>query len=124
MAYDRIDLRKDPGGRWALVVGGLGLLVAAVDLARAPLPLGLAAVAVAVTLCDRGAPWWTRAATAVVGWALLTGFGYHQYGELTFTAADVARLGLLLACAGPLAAMLRPRVTTPQPLTHRAASMV
>lgn len=124
MAYDRIDLRKDPGGRWALVTGGLMVLVAAVDLARAPTSLGLAAVAVAVTLCDRGAPWWTRAATAVVGWALLTGFGYHEYGELTLAPPDLARLGLLLACAVPLAAALRPRVATPRPLTHRAASMV
>lgn len=38
-------------------------------------------------------------ALGLVAWAYFTGFVTNRYGELSFTAPDLASLGLLLACA-------------------------
>jgi uncharacterized RDD family membrane protein YckC len=51
------------------------------------------------------AGWTTRlslipaVALGAVAWAYYTGFVVNQYGQLTFAAGDLARLGLLLAVA-------------------------
>lgn len=49
-----------------------------------------------------------RLCTALVTWALLTGFVYNQYGDLTFAPSDLRRLAVLLAVTISVAALARP----------------
>ena len=79
--------------------GGLALL----DLARvaaAPAYVGLAAVAVLVTVSAVGTRLRTAALAAFVGWLLVDGFDEHRYGQLGFRPEhDTAVLALLAGLA-------------------------
>lgn len=63
-------------------------------------PLALAAVGAVTLLAARRLPAVFGIGLGVVAWAYFTGFVVNRYGQLTFADGDLARLGLLLACAG------------------------
>jgi len=104
-------LSFDPGLRSAAASAALVaalLLAAAVRLGPFATELlvatGVAASSVALTT-----PF--SVGVGALGWALYTGFVEHRYGELTFTAADLLRLTVLVTLAVTVAWGSRPTMT-------------
>jgi hypothetical protein len=113
MATDpsRAELLSEPGlrpaGASAALVAAL-LLAAAVRLGPSSTEL-LVATVVAAGSVALTAPF--SLGVGALGWALYTGFVEHRYGELTFTAADLLRLAVLLTLAVTVAWGTRPTIT-------------
>jgi hypothetical protein len=81
--------------------GGAGLLVVTATLVAVGMPTWaftatLAAVTtVFASTVDRPG----ALLLGVTGWALCTGFGVNQFGQLTFASADLLRLAAYVGCA-------------------------
>lgn len=87
-----VDLWNDAGSRFA---GTLLAVVIASTLGSpmGPWPATVAALLAAVLLVgDLPLRW--RLATAAASWAIVTGFVVNEFGELTFSAADLVRLAV------------------------------
>lgn len=96
------SLLHDTGARWALTTAGLVATLLVLGVVRAtPWEATLVVLGVAALLA-RGLPVVWCLATAVVAWALVTGFAFNDFGALTFTGPDVVRL-LIFGCVVVLA---------------------
>jgi hypothetical protein len=95
------------GVRFGMVNGALAALSCVVVLGHVPVvPAEALLVAVAGVGCAM-LPRWTAAAAGLVAWAWATGFAEHEYGVLTFSSADLARLGCAVGGAVLLAVAAR-----------------
>jgi hypothetical protein len=81
--------------------GGAGLLVVTAGLVAVGMPtfaftatLGVVTAVFASAVGRPGA-----ALLGLTGWALCTGFGINELGQLTFAPADLLRLSAYVACA-------------------------
>ncbi len=81
--------------------GGAGLFVVTAALVAVGMPtlaftatLAVATSVFASTVARPGA-----LLLGVTGWALCTGFGVNELGQLTFAPADLLRLAAYVACA-------------------------
>ena len=77
----------------------MGVLVAA----HAPTLVGVAVLLVVTALASPALPRAAAALLGVSGWALATGFLVNGLGQLTFSGADLARLGTYAGVAVVLA---------------------
>lgn len=90
----RVDgVRVGTGGAALLVMTATGV---AVGLSTTGFTV-LLAVATGLCAATVGHP--GALLLGVTGWALLTGFGVNELGELTFTPADCLRLVAFVGCA-------------------------
>lgn len=84
-----------------LGAGGAGLLVLTAALVAVGMPpfaftatLAVATVVLASAVEPAGA-----VLLGVTGWALCTGFGINDFGQLTFAVGDLVRLAAYVGCA-------------------------
>ncbi|MFL6088574.1 MAG: hypothetical protein ACJ71Z_00335 [Aeromicrobium sp.] len=91
------DLIRDSGARWSVTVFATTLVLMVLQLIGAPKGVELGAVTVVAVIGSAGLRLRWRLATAIVCWALATGFAYNRFGLLTFTKSDLIRMGILLA---------------------------
>ncbi|XVQ85869.1 hypothetical protein ACQP2K_00070 [Microbispora siamensis] len=83
-----------------LLVGGFVSAVLSCAAALAFSDIADRVVTVAITVAvyaARGRSLISASATATMAWTFLTGFLVNDAGTLTFSSADMARLGILLA---------------------------
>lgn len=82
-------------------VGGGTLLVAtaALVVASPPTAVFTAALAAVTGLCSLVVRRPGALLLGVTGWALCTGFGVNELGQLTFAPADLVRLAAYVGCA-------------------------
>jgi hypothetical protein len=101
---------RPPGisaARLGVVCGASFLLATVLHAARTPVLLGTVVMAAGLALgCRSLSPRYALAAS-VVAWGLVTGFVVNDGGQLTFAAADVARLALLSVTGVGVAASCR-----------------
>jgi hypothetical protein len=80
--------------------GGLLLAATATCVATGLTGVGATAAVYAVaTMLFRVVRKYGALLLAVTGWALVTGFGINELGQLTFHASDLARLAVIVAGA-------------------------
>jgi hypothetical protein len=91
------DLIRDSGARWSITVFATTLFLMVLQLIDAPQNVNLCAVTVVAVIGSAGLRLRWRLGTAIVCWALVTGFAYNRFGLLTFTRPDLTRMGILLA---------------------------
>jgi len=103
-----MTMRTDDRRFWMVLDSGLRLGAAyaalvATLLAGAALRLAPATrevlVGVVVAAGSVALTWAVSSGVAALGWAFYTGFAENRYGELTFAAADLLRLAILVTVA-------------------------
>ena len=90
------SLIRDAGARWSITVFVTTLTLMVLQLANVPRSVDLGVVAIVATIGSAGLSLVWRIAAGLVGWALLTGFAYNRFGELTFSRDDMTRMAILL----------------------------
>ena len=82
-------------------VGGGTLFVVTAALVAVGIPTAAftAALAVATGVCSSAVRRSGALLLGVTGWALCTGFGVNELGQLTFAPGDLLRLAAYVACA-------------------------
>ncbi len=107
-------LAEQHGLRFGFAVASLVVTLLLAGLLHAGVPVSEALVLLVVVLSARGLPATYGVAVGLVGWAFLTGFAVHRYGVLTFTDADLLRLGGLVLAAVVTVEVTRHRVRRPR----------
>ncbi|WP_370249453.1 hypothetical protein [Nocardioides sp.] len=113
-------IADDDGARWALAAAALVATVLACAVVRLEPPATLVVLALAAAMLARGHRWIPRAGLGGVAWALVTGFGFHRYGQLVPAGPDLVRLLALLAVT-TLAEARGPRARGCRPPARRRA---
>ncbi|MBO9523550.1 MAG: hypothetical protein J7518_18625 [Nocardioidaceae bacterium] len=104
-------MRDENGVRFGMAAGTEVAALTTAGLAGlAPLPTAVWLV-LASALAARRLPGWVVLAVGAIGWAFFTGFVENAYGVLTFSDADLVRLGLFVLCTLTMARAVRPRAT-------------
>jgi hypothetical protein len=104
-------LIDDAGARWSLTVIASTLTLIVLELVSVPRGFALGVVAIVASIGPVGLALKWRLASGVVAWALLTGFVYNRFGDLTFTEPDLIRMSILVGVAILAAPMIGPRRT-------------